>query len=115
MEGQKIGGTASSNRRSFKKKGFASINAKAWGMPMAALVGNDRSHYFELGAILKTEKPNFQSLHIITRRKQISLKETYSYQLGFPAGLSCPGKSQEGPGTGRNRTGTRDPEGLGTK
>ena len=105
MEGQKPGGTASSNKRSFKKKkGFESINAKDWGMPMAALVGNDRSHYFELGAILKTEKPNFQSLHIITRRQHISLKETYSYRLGFPAGLSCPGKSREGPGPGWNRT-----------
>merc|ERR1712051_698770 len=31
--------------------------------------------------------------------------------LGFPAGLSRPGKSREGPGTGRDRTGSRNPEG----
>ena len=31
--------------------------------------------------------------------------------LGFPAGLSRPGKSREGPGTGRDRTGPRDLEG----
>ena len=31
--------------------------------------------------------------------------------LGFPAGLSRPGKSREGPGTGRDRTGPRNPEG----
>ena len=31
------------------------------------------------------------------------------------AGLSRPGKSREGPGTGRDRTGPRDPGGLGTK
>ena len=31
--------------------------------------------------------------------------------VGFPAGLSRPGKSREGPGTGRDRTGPRDPEG----
>ena len=31
--------------------------------------------------------------------------------LGFPAGLSRPGKSREGPGTRRNRTGPRDLEG----
>ena len=31
--------------------------------------------------------------------------------LGFPAGLSRLGKSQEGPGTGRHRTGPRDLEG----
>ena len=33
------------------------------------------------------------------------------YGLGFPAGLSRPGKSREGPGTGRDRTGPRDLEG----
>ena len=32
-------------------------------------------------------------------------------ELGFPAGLSRPGKSWEGPGTGRDRTGPRDLEG----
>ena len=31
--------------------------------------------------------------------------------LGFPAGLSRPGKSREGPGTGQDRTGPRDLEG----
>ena len=31
--------------------------------------------------------------------------------LGFPAGLSRPGKSREGPGTGRDRKGPRDLEG----
>ena len=31
--------------------------------------------------------------------------------LGFPAGLFRPGKSREGPGTGRDRTGPRDLEG----
>jgi hypothetical protein len=31
--------------------------------------------------------------------------------LGFPAGLPRPGKSREGPGTGRDRTGPRNPEG----
>ena len=41
-----------SNRRSFKKKGFASINAKDWG-----IIVYDPSHCFELGPILKTEKP----------------------------------------------------------
>ena len=33
------------------------------------------------------------------------------FLLGFPAGLSRPGKSREGPGTGRDRTGPRDLEG----
>ena len=33
------------------------------------------------------------------------------YLVGFPAGLSRPGKSREGPGTRRNRTGPRDLEG----
>ena len=37
------------------------------------------------------------------------------YVLVMAAGLSRPGKSQEGPGTGRDRTGLRDPEGPGTK
>ena len=32
------------------------------------------------------------------------------YELGFPAGLFRPGKSREGPGTGRDRTGPRDIE-----
>ena len=33
------------------------------------------------------------------------------FGLGFPAGLFRPGKSREGPGTGRDRTGPRDLEG----
>ena len=33
------------------------------------------------------------------------------YVLGFPAGLSRPGKSREGPGMGRDGTGPRDLEG----
>ena len=31
--------------------------------------------------------------------------------VGFPAGLSRPKKSRDGPGTGRDRTGPRYPEG----
>ena len=34
--------------------------------------------------------------------------------VGFPAGLSRPKKSRDGPGTGRDRTG-QDTEGPGTK
>ena len=33
------------------------------------------------------------------------------YLLGFPAGPFRPGRSREGPGTGRDRTGPRDLEG----
>ena len=33
------------------------------------------------------------------------------FLLGFPAGPFRPGKSREGPGTGRDRTGPRDFEG----
>jgi hypothetical protein len=32
-------------------------------------------------------------------------------EVGFPAGLSRPGRSREGPGTGQDRTGTGDLEG----
>ena len=38
-------------------------------------------------------------------------KQDNMFQLGFPAGLFRPGKSREGPGTGRARTGPRDLEG----
>ena len=34
-----------------------------------------------------------------------------AWKIGFPAGLFRPGKSQKGPGTGRDRTVPRDPEG----
>ena len=34
------------------------------------------------------------------------------YVLVLATGLSRPGKSREGPGTGQDRTGPRDPEGL---
>ena len=36
---------------------------------------------------------------------------TFEYILVMATGLSRPGKSREGPGTGRDRTGPRDLEG----
>ena len=38
-------------------------------------------------------------------------KGNKGYPLVMAAGLSRPGKSREGPGTGRDRTGPRDLEG----
>ena len=41
----------------------------------------------------------------------MDIKQRWPAVLGFPAGLFRPGKSREGPGTGRDRTGPRDIEG----
>ena len=41
----------------------------------------------------------------------VTISTLSGFGLGFPAGLSRPGKSREGPGTGRDRTGPRDLEG----
>ena len=41
----------------------------------------------------------------------ITLVPSIGSALGFPAGLFRPGKSLEGPGMGRDRTGPRDLEG----
>jgi hypothetical protein len=55
---------------------------------------------------------SFWYLQISPKNKQTNLTlPRWWYVLGFPAGLSRPGKSREGPGTGRDRTGPRDLEG----
>ena len=86
----------SSNRRSFKKKGFASINAKDWG-----IIVYDPSHCFELGPILKTEKPKrpILSSHYHNQatpqfKEKKSIVTDQVFQQDCPI-LGSPGKIQE--------------------